>query len=120
MRRRAFVAPLSVALALITAASCSKKKAEEDEEEPAQAPAAAEKAAPKAAEPAAAAATGNIRGSVAFSGKAPEMAELPRKADPICAAKPMKSNEVIVNGNGTLKDVLVRIAPGAVKGKFDA
>jgi plastocyanin len=32
----------------------------------------------------------------------------------------MKDNEVIVNSNGTLKDVLVRVAPGAVKGKFSA
>ena len=32
----------------------------------------------------------------------------------------MKSNEVIVNSNNTLKDVLVRFAPGAVKGKFAA
>lgn len=118
MRGRAFVGPICLALAVMTAAACSKKKAEEDEEEPVQQPAAAEKA-PKAAEPAAAVAFGSISGSVAFAGKAPEMPELPRKADPICAAKPMKSNEVIVNGNGTLKDVLVRIAPGAVKGKFD-
>ncbi len=70
-----------------------------------------------AAEPAG---QGTISGTVAFTGKVPEAAELPRKADPVCAAKPMKSNEVIVNGNSTLKDVLVRVAPGAVKGKFSA
>jgi plastocyanin len=103
---------MSVALLALAAASCSKKEKEESSE-----PAAAaekEKTTPavaveKAAEPAA-----------GFSGKAPEMPELPRKSDPVCAAKPMKSNEVIVNSNNTLKDVLVRIAPGAVKGKFSA
>jgi len=110
---------MSVALLALVAASCSKKEASESSE-PAAAPA-AEKAAPaeKAAEPAAAG-FGTVSGSIAFTGKAPEAAELPRKADPVCAAKPMKANDVIVNTNATLKDVLVRIAPGTVKGKFTA
>jgi len=100
------------------AAGCSKKKAAEDESsEPATA---TEKPAEKekAAEPAAG--FGSISGTVAFSGKTPEAKDLPRKADPVCAAKPRKDNEVIVNTNSTLKDVLVRVAPGAVKGKFNA
>jgi plastocyanin len=117
MRGHRCLVPICLALAAVVAAGCSKKKSEDAEEssEPAAAP---EKPAEKekAAEPAAG--FGSISGTVAFAGKAPEAKELPRKADPVCAAKPMKDNEVIVNGNGTLKDVLVRVAPGAVKGKF--
>jgi plastocyanin len=117
MRGRTSVISLGLALAAMTAAGCSKKPPPE-EEEPAEPAPAAEKT-PTAAEPAAAAGYGTIAGTVAFTGKPPEMPELPRKADPICAAKPMKSNEVIVNSNATLKDAFVRIAPGAIKGKID-
>jgi len=114
MRGRRCLVPICLALAALSAVGCSKKEKEAESSEPAAAP---EKAAEKA-EPAAAG-FGSINGSVAFAGKAPEAKELPRKADPICAAKPMKDNEVIVTG-GMLKDVLVRIAPGSVKGKFSA
>ncbi|HEX9295094.1 MAG TPA: carboxypeptidase regulatory-like domain-containing protein [Polyangiaceae bacterium] len=118
MQGRRCLVPISLTLAAALALGCSKKKTEEDESaEPAAAT--PEKAAPEkaAAEPAG---QGTVTGTVAFTGKTPEAAELPRKADPVCAAKPMKSNEVIVNSNGTLKDVLVRVAPGSVKGKFSA
>jgi plastocyanin len=116
MRRRRRLVFVTLALAAL-AVGCSKKPKDEDAEEPTPAttaPAKAEKAAeaPKG--------YGTIKGSVAFTGKAPEMPNLPRQSDPICAAKPMKSNEVIVNSNNTLKDVLVRIPPGEVKGKFSA
>src|SRR3954463_12474321 len=118
MRGRRCLVPVCVALAAVVAAGCSKKKADDSESsEPTAAP---EKPAEKekAAEPAAG--FGSITGTVSFAGKAPEAKDLPRKADPVCAAKPMKDNEVIVNSNNTLKDVLVRVAPGAVKGKFSA
>jgi plastocyanin len=116
MRGARCLVPMSVALLALAAASCSKKEASESSE-PA---AAAEKITPavaveKAAEPAG---FGTVSGTIAFTGKAPEAAELPRKSDPVCAAKPMKANDVIVNSNNTLKDVMVRIAPGTVKGKF--
>jgi plastocyanin len=121
MRQSRWLVPVSLALVALTALGCSKKPKDDDESaEPVAAKAEKTEKTEKAAEPAAAAGAGTISGTVAFSGKAPEAAELPRKADPICAAKPMKSNEVIVNANGTLKDVLVRVAPGAVKGKFAA
>jgi plastocyanin len=120
MRGRRCLVPMSVALIALAAAGCSKKESAESSE-----PAAP--AAEKATQPAAAvektaepAGFGTVTGTVAFTGKAPEAAELPRKSDPVCAAKPMKSNEVLVNSNNTLKDVLVRIAPGTVKGKFSA
>jgi plastocyanin len=117
MRGRRALVPMSVALLALAAASCSKKEASESSEPAAPA---AEKAAPAAEKAAEPAGFGIVSGAVAFTGKAPEAAELPRKSDPVCAAKPMKSNEVIVNPNQTLKDVLVRITPGSVKGKFSA
>jgi plastocyanin len=116
MRGRRGLVALSLAWVVVVVGGCSKKKAEDTEPSgPEETPAKTEKAA---AEPAAAAGFGTVSGTVAFTGKAPDMPDLPRKADPVCAVKPMKSNEVIVNPNNTLKDVLVRIAPGAVKGKF--
>lgn len=118
MRGRRCLVSVSVAVLALAAIGCSKKEKEESSEPAAAEPAkAAPAAAEKAAEPAG---FGTVTGAVAFSGKAPEAAELPRKSDPVCAAKPMKSNEVIVNANATLKDVLVRITPGSVKGKFAA
>jgi len=118
MRGRRCLVSMSVALLALAAASCSKKEASESSE-----PAAAvekEKTTPavaveKTAEPAG---FGTVTGTVNLTGKAPEAAELPRKSDPVCAAKPMKANDVIVGTGGALKDVLVRIAPGTVKGKF--
>jgi len=121
MRQSRWLVPVSLALVALAALDCSKKPKDDDESaEPVAAKAEKTEKTEKAAEPAAAAGAGTISGTVAFSGKTPEAAELPRKADPICAVHPMKSNEVIVNANGTLKDVLVRVAPGAVKGKFAA
>jgi plastocyanin len=123
MRHRCWLVPLSLALLAGSVLDCSKKPKDDDESaEPVAAKEKTEKTekTDKAAEPAAPAGAGTITGTVAFTGKTPEAAELPRKADPVCAAKPMKSNEVIVNSNATLKDVLVRVAPGAVKGKFSA
>src|SRR5712691_10270117 len=118
MRQSRWLVAVSLALVAMAALDCSKKP--KDDDESAEPVAAKTEKPEKAAEPAAAAGAGTISGTVAFTGKTPEAAELPRKADPICAAHPMKSNEVIVNSNGTLKDVLVRVAPGAVKGKFSA
>lgn len=50
--------------------------------------------------------------TVKFSGKAPAMAELNRKSDPVCAKTKMKDEEVVVN-NGTLENVMVRVTKGA-------
>jgi plastocyanin len=58
---------------------------------------------------------GIISGSVIFTGQVPERRELPRQADAFCASKSAQADEVIVNDNRTLKDVLVRIAPGTVR-----
>jgi len=120
MRRRRRLVFLTLALTAL-AVGCSKKhKEEDDDEEPTSAATAATpaKGAEKAAE--APKAFGTVKGTVAFTGKAPEMPALPRQSDPVCAAKPMKSNEVIINSNNTLKDAFVRFTPGEVKGKYSA
>ncbi|HCU24426.1 MAG TPA: TonB-dependent receptor [Deltaproteobacteria bacterium] len=49
--------------------------------------------------------TGTIKGKVSFTGTAPDMPELNREADPFCAKTPMKDQEIVVNSNGTLKNV---------------
>jgi plastocyanin len=121
MRRRRRLVFVTLAITAL-AVGCSKKHKDEDADDdtPATTAAAPTKGAEKAAEAPAAKGAGTVKGTVAFTGKAPEMPALPRQSDPICAAKPMKSNEVLVNSNNTLKDVMVRIPPGEVKGKFTA
>ncbi len=52
---------------------------------------------------------GTIKGSVKFSGTAPQMQMLKRSADPFCGKTPMKDETVVVNPNGTLKNVAVRV-----------
>ena len=59
---------------------------------------------------------GTIEGVVKFTGKAPDMKDLPKPSDPVCAAAKPKENNVIVSKDGGLKDVLVRIEPGGAKG----
>ncbi len=61
----------------------------------------------------AAAGTGSIKGAVKLLGKAPVVPELNMKADPFCAKKPAKSEEVVVGPAGQLKNVVVRISKGA-------
>jgi plastocyanin len=78
-------------------------------------------AANPTAAPAATAPTGNgvISGAVTLTGKAPVMADIAeRKGDPVCAKTMMKYNDVIVGKKGELQDVLVRLAPGSIKGKL--
>ncbi len=72
--------------------------------------------------PAAAGGSASIRGSVAFQGGAPAPAKIKMDADPVCKqqhATPVVSEEVAVNGNGTLKNVFVYVKEGA-KGPFAA
>jgi plastocyanin len=57
---------------------------------------------------------GTIEGVVAFTGKAPDMKEIPKPSDPVCSAAKPKDNSVLVS-NGGLKDVLVRIEVGGAK-----
>lgn len=112
------VAALGTALLGLT--GCPEDKG--DDKPAATAPPAAPSAtAPPSAAPVAAAPTGNgtVTGTVTVTGKLPVMADIvERKGDPVCARTMMKYNDVIADKKGDLQDVLVRIAPGSIKGKF--
>lgn len=60
------------------------------------------------ATPTAAPASG-VRGSIKFLGTPPPAATLRREADPFCGKTKMSDPTVLVNPNGTLKNVLVRV-----------
>jgi len=65
---------------------------------------------------------GTITGKVAFDGTAPKMAVLDVSANPVCAkahaTEPLRSEQVVVNGNGTLKNVFVWVVSNdALKAK---
>src|SRR5437763_1418536 len=56
-----------------------------------------------------------LTGKVSFSGTAPKMPNLSMDATPACArahTTPQKSQEVVVNDNGTLKNVFVWVKAG--------
>jgi len=77
-----------------------------------------ESAAPASAAPAAKideASAATITGKVAFTGQAPTARNLDMSATPACArahSTPQKSEEVLVNGNGTLRNVFVWVKSG--------
>ena len=50
---------------------------------------------------------------VKFTGTAPVMSKLKREADPFCGKTAMNDQEIVVNANGTLKNVVVRVSQGA-------
>src|SRR5205809_6856003 len=58
---------------------------------------------------------GNISGKVAFTGEKPAMKNISMDATPACArahTTPQKSQEVVVNDNGTLRNVFVWVKSG--------
>ena len=78
------------------------------------APTATAAATPAPAAPAAqAGAASGVKITVKFTGTAPVMSKLKREADPFCGKTPMNDQEVVVNPNGTLKNVVVRVSQGA-------
>ena len=60
--------------------------------------------------------TASLSGKVAFDGTAPKQKKIKTDADPKCAEmhadNPLTSEEVVVNANGTLKNVFVYIKSG--------
>src|SRR5580765_5711425 len=123
MSKRLTTVLLALAVAL-TFAACGSKEDEDDEAAaPAKAPAASA-AAPAAAAPAAAPAGGGatVTGKVAFAGTAPAKEQIKMDADAYCKgahAEPVYTQEVSVNGNGTLQWVLVYVKEG-VAGAYPA
>ncbi len=66
---------------------------------------------------------GDVVGKVVFEGTAPKAAILRMDADKVCKVahkEPQRSEEVVVNANGTLKNVLVYVKDGLGTRKFEA
>jgi hypothetical protein len=97
------------AASLLLLGGCGSKT--ETSEAPKEAPAST---APAAA-PVDEANAGTITGKVAFTGDKPAMKNISMDATPACAkahTTPQKSQEVVVNDNGTLKNVLIFVKSG--------
>jgi plastocyanin len=126
---------VSIAVVALSAAGVACTKTDPPPAGPAVAPAgsalvAAPGAAPAAAPapaPAAAPATANspgrlgkgvIRGTVHFTGKAPDARPI-TTPDPFCARQGIKEEDLVVGPAGGLKNVLVRVTKGAT-GIYDA
>ena len=102
---------MGVASALLLA-SCGGGDAKKDEEKKAEAPAAAPVDDANAA---------TVTGSVKFTGAKPPMRNLSMDATPACArAHPTapKSEEVVVNDNGTLRYTFVWVKAGLADRQF--
>ncbi len=83
-------------------------------------PAATTAAAPATAQAPAPTGNGTVSGVVTVTGKNIPTPQpiADAKGDPICAKAAPKTNDVLADKKGDLQDVLVRIAPGSIKGKF--
>ena len=65
---------------------------------------------------------GDVAGRIFFKGTAPPRARIMMNADPRCMAQhkePAYSQDVVVNGNATLRNVLVSIKNGLPNRKYD-
>jgi len=72
--------------------------------------------APAQAQPAGGGGSASITGTVRFEGSAPAPAKIKMDADPVCQQQhtsPVYTEEVVVNANGTLKNVFVYVKEGA-------
>jgi plastocyanin len=110
MRNYLLAAGLASALALAGCGGGEKTEAPKSAEAPAAGAAAGGGATPDEAN------GGTITGKVAFDGTAPTMKTLDMSATAYCEkahqGKPVKSEEVVVNPNGTLKNAFVWIKSG--------
>ncbi len=61
----------------------------------------------------------DLKGSVRFSGTAPAAKKIDTKSDPSCGGGSVPAEEVMVNANGTLKNVFVYAKEGVPNQKFD-
>jgi hypothetical protein len=90
-------------------AGCGGSKAPETAKEEAAAPAASAPAVDDAN-------AATVTGKVSFAGDKPSMKNIDMSANPACArahaGAPQKSEEVVVNANGTLKNVFVWVKAG--------
>jgi plastocyanin len=108
-----------MALGTTALTGCPEDKGDDKPVATAAPPPAATSAAPPPAAPSAPTGNGVISGTVTVTGKVPAMLDIvERKGDPVCAKQAMKYNDVIVGKKSELQDVLVRLAPGSIKGKL--
>ena len=66
--------------------------------------------------------SGDVAGKVSFEGTVPKPARLMMNADPVCMKQHKEAvfgEEVVVNKNGTLKNVLIYVKDGLGSKKFD-
>lgn len=66
---------------------------------------------------------GSVAGKVNFTGTAPQMDQISMAADPVCAglhSEPVYAETVVVNSNGTLKNVFVYVKEGLESQTFPA
>jgi len=66
---------------------------------------------------------GDISGKVSFEGEAPKAGRIMMNADPVCMKQHKQTvfgEDVVVNKNGTLKNVLIYVKDGLGKKKFEA
>lgn len=107
----------ALALAVLAGlAGCGGKSEEDADMMQSSAPAAAKKSVD-------AATAGSVSGKINFSGTAPKMGKLDMAADGFCAGKHadvVRDPSVIVNGNGTLKNVVVYVKKGLEEYGFSA
>jgi hypothetical protein len=104
--KKLWISGAAASLLLFSACGGGSETAKKEEAPAASAPAAAPVSDAEAA---------TITGKVAFEGTAPVMRNLSMDATPACArahSTPVKSQEVVVNGNGTLKNVFVWVKSG--------
>ena len=109
MRHTSYVS--SCAIAVIVAIGCSSSKPQDASAKPAADEAPMQLAEVLAGAPAPAGSAA-VQVTVKFSGSAPAKKTIKMDADPVCQqqhASPMQSEEVVVNGNGTLKNVFVYV-----------
>ncbi|MBL8233172.1 MAG: hypothetical protein JNL98_32030, partial [Bryobacterales bacterium] len=76
---------------------------------------------PAASAPVDTANAGSISGKVSFAGPKPAPAKLSMDATPACAkmhSGPVLAEDAVINSNGTLKNVFVRIKTGLPQGEW--
>ena len=117
MTRVRWMSPL--ALGILVAIGCGSGRPQDasataDQKPAGQAPMQIAEA-PAGAAPAAAAGSASVTGSVRFEGATPAAEKVKMAADPVCAQQhpqPVMTEDVVVNGNGTLKNVVVFVKEG--------
>ncbi len=112
----------SCAIAMIVAIGCGGGKPQDAAATSSATDAPMQLAEAPAGSAQAATGTASVQATVKFQGSAPAAKTVRMDADPVCQeqhATAVQSEEVVVNGNGTLKNVFVYVKDG-VKGSYPA